>query len=265
MNKFRILKATLLCTISLLFFASCDDENDQNAKIQVSLIDAPADYEAVWIDIEDVQINVNDDEDDESGWQSLEGSELGVYDLLTLTNGEEAFLGEIELPAGKISQIRLILGDGNELTIDGSNVDLKVPSGSQSGLKLNIHQEVEGGITYKLVIDFDAAKSIVKAGNSGNYNLKPVIRAKMEALTGAISGVVDPADVNTVVYGIMNSDSVSTYPNENGEYLLRALEAGTYTVVAVPTEESGYETISVENVTVSTGEITTIDTLKFVN
>ena len=263
MYKFRILQATLLCTISLFFFASCEDEDDQNAKIQVSLVDAPADYEAVLIDIEDVQINVN--ENDESGWQSLEGSELGVYDLLTLTNGEEAFLGEIELPAGKLSQIRLILGDGNELTIDGNNVDLTVPSGSQSGLKLNIHEEIEGGITYKLVIDFDAAKSIVKAGNSEKYNLKPVIRAKMEALTGAISGVVEPADIKTVIYGIMNGDSVSTYPDELGQFMLRSLDEGLYKVVAVPKEESGYPDVSIDSVSVTKGEITVLDTLVIQN
>ncbi|MFY0625070.1 MAG: DUF4382 domain-containing protein [Reichenbachiella sp.] len=244
----------LLSLLSLtLFFTNCESDNNGAAKIQVSLIDAPADYEKVLIDIQDVQVNVSSDESDESGWQSLENAQPGVYDLLLLTNGEEAFLGEIELPEGQLGQVRLILGDGNVVTVDGQDNDLTVPSGSQSGLKLNVNTDIEAGITYKLVIDFDAAKSVVMAGNSGMYNLKPVIRAQMEATTGAIHGTVTPIDVASVVYAIVGEDSVSSYPDENGEFLIRALDEATYTVSAVPAEDSGLEAVIVENIAVTVG------------
>ena len=75
-------------------------------KIKVSLVDAPADYESVLIDVVDVKIN-------NGGWESLEGVENKVYDILKLTNGEEVILGEIELPEGQLQEIRLILGDNN--------------------------------------------------------------------------------------------------------------------------------------------------------
>ncbi|MEO9801591.1 MAG: DUF4382 domain-containing protein [Reichenbachiella sp.] len=237
-------------------FANCSNDDKGSAKIQVSLVDAPADYDAVMIDIRDIQINVSSDASDENGWQSLEGAQPGVYDLLLLTNGEEAFLGEIELPEGQLGQVRLILGDGNKLTIDGQETVLTVPSGSESGLKLNVNADIQAGITYKLVIDFDAAKSVVMAGNSGKYNLKPVIRALMEATTGAIHGTISPASTAAVVYAIAGEDSVSSYPDETGEFLIRALDAGTYTVSSVPDEASGLSAATMENIAVTVGETT---------
>jgi len=260
----NILKHLSLIVLSIVILSSCSD-NGGTAKIQVALVDAPADYDAVNIDIEDVQINISADENDEGGWQSLENAEPGVYDLLLLTNGEEQFLGEIELPEGKLGQVRLILGDGNVLTVDGQETPLTVPSGSQSGLKINVDADIQAGITYKLVLDFDAAKSVVKAGNSGKYNLKPVIRAQMEATTGAIHGTISPAETATVVYAIVGEDSVSSYPDEEGEFLIRALDAGTYTVSAVPAEESGFTTVDVEDIVVTIGETAEAGTIAFTN
>ena len=260
----RIFKIIILFSIVSFLFSSCEDNGNQTAKIKISLIDAPANYQKVLIDIQDVQVNTSGDENTENDWQSLDSSKSGVYDLLQLTNGEEAFLGEIELPEGQLSQVRLILGEGNQLTVDGNEINLSIPSGSESGLKLNIGTSIEAGVTYKLVIDFDAARSIVKAGQSGIYNLKPVIRASMEAQMGAIKGVVNPSNIESVIYAVTGNDSISTYPDEQGQFLIHALESGTYKVVAIPDQNSGFTEVSVENVEVATGEVTPLDTLKLV-
>lgn len=257
-------RALAIYAVLIIVIASCGDDNTETARVQVALVDAPAAYDQVLVSVEDVQINVSSDGNDENGWQSLDEVEAKTYDLLTLTNGEEAFLGEIELGEGQLGQIRLILGDVNQLVMEGNTVDLTVPSGSETGLKLNVNAEILAGVTYKLVLDFDAAKSVVKAGNSGMYNLKPVIRAQMEALTGAIEGVVSPIDTDAVVYAIQGSDSVSTYPDENGEYLIRALLEGTYDVVAVP-ENENLTKATIEDVSVTIGEVNQIDTLEMSN
>lgn len=258
--KFRF--SLLLLSLVPFVFTHCNNDGG-TAKIQVSLIDAPADYDAVLIDIEDVQINVSSDTNAENGWQSLEDAQPGVYDLLLLTNGEEAFLGEIELAEGQLGQVRLILGDENLLKMGDDEIALTVPSGSQSGLKLNVNADIQAGITYKLVIDFDAAKSVVKAGNSDGYNLKPVVRAQMEATTGAISGTITPASTAAVVYAIINEDSISSYPDENGEFLIRALEEGTYTVSAVPDDLELLTVVTVENIEVLVGEVADVESLSF--
>ncbi len=246
-----------LLIISAAFVWSCSSEEMGSAKVQVVLVDAPGDYDAVNIDIQDVQVNSGADS---SGWVSLESASMGVYDLLKLTNGEEAFLGEVELPGGSLSQIRLILGSDNELVVDSVAQQLTVPSGSQSGLKLNVNADIVEGVTYKLVIDFDVAKSIVKAGNSGKYNLKPVIRAEFEAVTGAIAGVVSPADA--MIYAIQGSDTASTYSSESGEYMIRALSPGAYDISAIPADTS-YLMSGVMAVDVQAGTITEMDSIKF--
>jgi hypothetical protein len=266
--KMKTMKLSVLALIlSLVFFTNCGDDDNEagTAKISVALIDAPADFEFVIIDVQDIQVNVSSDENDENGWQSLEEAQPGAYDLLLLTNGEEAFMGEIELPEGKLGQVRLILGDVNSLGVAGDTVALTVPSGSQSGLKINVNADIVSGVTYKLVIDFDAAMSVVKAGNSGQYNLKPVVRANMEAQTGAIQGVVAPAEIPSVVYAVAGQDSTSSYPDENGEFLIRALPAGTYDVVGVPTASDSLSTALISGVSVVMGEVTDIDSLIFTN
>lgn len=260
--KINLLAILALSVLVYSCSSSDNDEKKEPATIQVALIDAPGDYESVMIDIQDIQVNVSADDSDENGWQSLEGGQPGIYDLLLLTNGQEAFLGTIELPEGQLGQVRLILGESNEVTVDGTTHALTIPSGSQSGLKLNVQQSILAGITYKLLLDFDAAKSIVSAGNSGKYNLKPVIRASFEAQTGAISGVIDPAEVASVAYALIGSDSVSTYPDETGEFLIRALDPGIYDVVAIPAVDS-IGSVTVTGLEVVAGLVTSADTLRF--
>jgi hypothetical protein len=259
-SKFYFLGLLVLSSVIMVSCSSSDDI--QLAKIQVILIDAPADYDAVFVDIQDVLINTTNED---GNWQSLNKSEPGIYDLLELTNGTELFLGEIELPEGELNQIRLILGENNTLIIDQAEINLSTPSAQQSGLKLNIQTTITAGVTYKLIIDFDAAKSVVKAGQSGKYNLKPVLRAQMEAQTGAIEGVVNPANIKSVIYAVKGTDTISTFPDEFGEFLLRALEAGIYSVVASPDTTGGYTNITLENILVNTGTVTKLDSIHFKN
>src|SRR3546814_20987710 len=103
-----------------------------------------------------------------------------MYNLLELVDGHDTLLVDAMIPSGKIHQLRLVLGDENWMTINGEDHALKTPSAQQSGLKLNINADVVPGIIYGLVLYFDVAKSIVEAGNSGKYILKPVIRTFLE-------------------------------------------------------------------------------------
>ena len=208
------------------FFFSCEDE--KNARIEVWLTDAPGDYQEVNIDLQGVEIHSSENDNDR-GWQSLAVTSQ-IYNLLELTNGAETLLSSQELPGGRISQIRLKLGENNTVKIDDEVHALSTPSAQQSGLKVKINTVLAEGITYKILLDFDAAKSIVKTG-AGTYSLKPVIRALTEAQNGAIKGKVDPAA--TVTIAVMSGEETitTTSSNEDGEFLIRGLEAGTYKLV----------------------------------
>jgi hypothetical protein len=244
----------LACVVT--FFYACESD-DKNAKLEVWLTDAPGDYQEVKIDVQGVEIHASEN-DDGNGWTTL-NVKTGIYDLLELTNGMDTLLGEMELPAGKISQIRLKLGSNNSIKADGQTFDLSTPSAQQSGLKLQIHQTLEEGVTYKLLLDFDVARSIVKTGN-GSYKLKPVIRTITEAQSGAIKGVVDPKESTPAVYAITGNDTIgTTYANEMGQFLLKGIPAGTYKVTFEP--KTGYAKVQKEGVTVQTGIVSDVGTV----
>jgi hypothetical protein len=236
--------------ISILMIACATD--DRTARLEIRLTDAPGDYQAVNIDIQGIEINANTG-DVTSGWKSLE-VQKGVYNLLELTNGLDTLLSSVELPSGRVSQIRLILGDNNSLKIDDNEIDLTTPSSQHSGLKLNVHADLTEGITYKILLDFDAARSVVKTGND-KYNLKPVIRSITEAQSGAIKGMVDSVESAPAVFAIVEDDTVATtYADENGKFLLKGVPAGIYTVSFDGKE--GYGSFQKTSVSVTTGSVT---------
>jgi hypothetical protein len=241
-------KLWLVFIAALGLWACSSDE--QSARLEIRLTDAPGDYEAVYVDIQGVEIN---SESGESGWKQLEVNK-GVYNLIEFTNGMDTLLATAILPAGKIEQIRLKLGDQNTVVIDGDIKDLTTPSGQQSGVKLNVHAELLEGITYKLWLDFDAARSVVETG-SGKLNLKPVIRTYTEAQSGAIKGVVTPAESLPAVFAITGVDTVATtYADETGKFLLQGVPEGTYIVSFDPKE--GFNPFQKAEVNVSTGAVT---------
>jgi hypothetical protein len=240
----------------LVSFISCTKNDTKNATLSVRLTDAPANYDQVLVDIQDVQINGSTGD---AGWQSLP-VQKGVYNLLDFRNGLDTLLASIELPAGRISQLRLVLGSNNKVEKDGIWYNLSTPSAQQSGLKLNIQADLTEGLTYKLWIDFDAARSIVETGD-GSFILKPVIRTFTEATSGAIKGAVLPVDATPVVSAIANGDTISTIAGADGNYLIRGVPQGTYKVIFEP--KSPYSNKYIDNVEVTIGQVTNMGSINF--
>lgn len=257
---------SLFMGLAVLFFAaSCDMQNNQitspdgNAKVNVYLIDAPANYEEVWIEVLGVEIlPKGGNEENGDSWINLaHESDDKKINLLSLVGGTEAHLGEIEVPAGEISQIRLLLGEDNYLIEDGERKNLTTPSAQQSGLKLKIDKPLNAGISYDLIIDFDASQSIVRAGNSGQYILKPVLRVVAEA-SATIEGTILPLEAGPVeVTAIMGEDTFGTFTDESGKFVLRGLKTGSYQLEIVPNES--YVGVTLETVETEIGEVTLID------
>lgn len=257
-------KSLLLAAGSLvlsLLFSSCDNDDSLvtgQSKLEVRLTDDPADYDAVYIDIRDVQINVTGDDD--NGWQSLEGVNDGIYNLLDLVNDKDTLLALADIPSGRIQQMRLILGSENSVVVDGVEYELKTPSAQQSGLKLNIHQDVKAGVLYTILLDFDATKSIVETGNQ-KYILKPVIRTVLQAAGGSLSGFVLPDSVTTAVLAIQGPDTVAgTFTGSNGGYTIKGLNAGSYDIHYLPGDTSWLKDLKA-GIIVNTGQVTIIDTV----
>ena len=267
--------------LALVIMYSCNDDPASHSEtiklgdptISIRLVDAPGDYEAVNIEIIDVMIKMDSDNDDDNGWTSLEVNEE-IVNLLDFTGGFSKVLVEkFPIPAGTLSQMRLVLGDGNTIVIKDGNdqdetFDLKTPSGQQSGLKVKVNEEVEEGYTYDFIIDFDVEKSIVHAGNSGNIILKPVLYATLETSSGIIEGTVFPTDVPSKASVLIDDNDtpepeddivISAMTDENGAFALWGVPAGTYDVIVTPlNQDTDYSYGKALDVVAINGETTTI-------
>lgn len=257
------MRYALLALCGILIMISCDLANDNTqASMQVFLTDAPANYESVVIDIEEIRVHKNQNAgDDEDGWRTIRNEPLQV-DLLNLTNGNMQFMGETDLETGTYNQMRLILGNQNLLVMnDGQTVPLTTPSAQESGLKLDIDTEVESGINYILLLDFDASRSIVEAGNSGQYLLQPVIRAVNLTGTGTINGTIEPADAMPWVYAIADSDTIAgTKATDQGDFMMIGLPPDNYQVSMEPTNTE-YNMTVISDVEVTAPDTTRLNTI----
>jgi Domain of unknown function (DUF4382) len=252
--------AVILLLMSLAFVSCSKNENTTRgvARLQVFLTDDPGDYEEVLIDVQDIQINVTGNDD--AAWQSLSGVNTGTYDLLKLVNDEDTILADAAIPSGRIHQLRLILGTENYVKVNGTLIQLNTPSAQQSGLKLNMQQDVTNGILYKVLLDFDVAKSIVATGG-GSYNLKPVIRTVFESVGGSIKGWVDPKDFKTSVSAIQGMDTIAgTFTGDDGGYIIKGVAQGAYSLYFNPSDLL-YRDSLLSGIAVINKEVTMVDTM----
>jgi hypothetical protein len=259
MKKHSII--VLLFASIAMSLASCDKEDKNNsgtAKVSVRLTDGPGNYDEVNIDIQQIEIH-----SDNGGWTTISPIVPGVYNLLDFSNGLDTLLCEVDLPAGHISQIRLVLGNNNSVVVDGVSHPLSTPSAQQSGLKFNLHQELVANGSYKIWIDFDAGRSIVAQGN-GNYSLKPVVRAYSELTDGRINGIILPDEANAVVYAINGVDTLSAIPNDNGNFMFCGLPEATYKLWIDADDATVYNDSTITNVPVVFGQIKDVGTITLI-
>lgn len=257
MKKRIFLGLTTGIAASMLIFTACNKNNEvqtpKKANVTFHLKDGPANYDAVYIDIQQVELTME-------GGTAISYAPVrpGIYDLLKFRNGLDTLLFKVDLPAGKISQMRLILGANNSVVVDGTSHPMNTPSAQESGLKLNLKQEFAAGGSYNVWIDFDAAKSIVETG-SGKYNLKPVIRAYSSLTDGRIKGYVLPVDAMATVYATNGTETYAAIPDATGYYMFTGLADGNYSIT-YDASVLLYTDITVNNINVVYGQTTDLGT-----
>lgn len=237
--------------------------------VNASLTDAPSGtYKNVFVTVEKVRLNQNADANGNgSGWIDIALPTPEQIDLLSLQNGVFKALGSVDVPAGTYNQARLVLSANTPqspnanyvvLSSDNSQHALTTPSGQQSGTKINVSMSVGNAQTVDLLIDFDADKSVVIAGNSGQYVLKPVLRA-IPKLANGVKGKVDLTTVTTgqvATVSLQDSSGVlvrSTNPDPStGAFVLSPVAPGTYDLVVT---SGGKETVVVTDVPVTSDNL----------
>jgi len=259
--------------------------------LRVSLTDNPAcGYDNAWITVEKVRVHQNSSAGDgDPGWVDLplpQAQPLPTpvpapqplrVDLLTLTNGTLVPLGEVQLPAGTYTQMRLVLAENTAsnpyanaiMPTGGSIVPLTTPSAQQSGLKMNVDITVPAGQEADFAIDFDACKSFVKAGKSGKILLKPVLSV-LPILSPAgqrIQGWLDPslatagATVSVQAHGqVVRATPPMMDSGGNLKFELYPVPVGNYNLVVTA---KGYSTAIVTGVHSYANTSTTVNSVAF--
>lgn len=254
MKTVYIFTAMTLLGIALIMGCDTATEPGTTGSFVLYLADAPGEFDQVNIAVESVEVHQA-----EEGWRTI-NSEPDTYDLLQLTNGVTAVLGEATLDAGLYTQIRLMIGEGSNVVLDGQTYDLAIPSGIQTGLTLVQSFEIEPDFTYELLLDFDAHRSVHQLGATNEFVLQPAYRLQPIATSGSIAGSVVPVEARAVVTVYENEDVVTTTyaDEETGEFKVIHLPEGDYTLHFEAREE-GYGEYTKDNVTVNVGETTQLD------
>jgi hypothetical protein len=247
---------TIFIVIVFTLITACnkvEDDRQESARVQIYLTDAPGDYQEVNIDVVSVRVIINDSLIDLP-------TNAGIYNILDFVNGDDTLLVDDEIPAGYLSQIRLVLGEANTVMRDSLLYDLKTPSAQQSGLKLNVHEDIQPGISYAYVLDFEAHKSVVLTGN-GRNQLKPVIRVFTKAVSGILKGISWPPDAKAYISVKSAKDTVGTYADTvTGEFTVRGLAEGAYHVDFEPIDE--FRDTTLTDISVMVAKVTLLDTMK---
>ena len=233
-------------------------------------------YSHVYVTVSDVQASTSG-----SGGGGFVGLTPGLsthplqVDLLSAPSAE-CFLAELGvtsgLPAGNYQQIRFILvtngasgitlangatnqcggssGPWNCVFQTGSSTpdELSLPSEAQTGMKIPPGQINSGGIklasgkSVDIDIDFNACASVVEAGNSGAFLLKPTLRAGEVGTSPLIAGTV----VLATASGPVVTPSGTTVSNAN-VWLEQEPGAADFTVGTPGAAPGATPSVSVEN------------------
>lgn len=253
----KTVKFFILALVVSSLWVGCDKDNNDSdtTSVKVRLTDAPGDYDQVNVEVTGVEFQV-----DNTTMVNLDVT-AGVYNLLDFVNGLDTLIASKDVPSGKLTQVRLILGTNNTVVIDGVSHNLETPSAQQSGLKLNMNADLVAGEDYDLLLDFDASKSIVETGN-GEYQLKPVLRAINEVTTGSIHGRV-PTDLALPAQVSITNGALTytTSTDVEGNFLVRGLAPGTYSVTITPALP--FVPITISNVMVAVSVVTELPSIAF--
>jgi hypothetical protein len=250
----------ILSVLTVGLFSACSDNSTEpetgSGTLKMYLVDAPAAYDAVNIAVERVDVHVSNGAGKDSGWVVV-NDQPQTYNLLELTNGAHAVLGEAALPPNHYTQIRLFIGAGSNVVVDGAAKDLYIPS---STVKLTHAFWIEANTLYEMTLDFDAEQSVYETG-SNRYTLQPTIRVIANVVSGTISGSVTPLDAAASVWlETEDMEKITAYPDTTGFFKLMAVPEGVYDVYVTP-ENEAYQEVVKENVEVSAKQNTDLGTI----
>jgi hypothetical protein len=292
----KTLVVCMILLVSVFMLQACSGGGGSGTtpmgSAQISLTDAPGDFDHVWITVKEVRFHRSDAAGpNDPGWLRYPLAAPATVDLLTLDGKVgSAIWGNITLPAGNYQQIRLLLvGNGTTLALSAQNLGLtynnevivgstisplRIPDVSH-GIRLSGVFSITDGGMLRLAIDFDAGHDVIDLGN-GEYVLKPRLAYFDLDNAGAIVGQIDLAsapsgtahfvvkaerlnDPVSPEYYVVKRYTIVSIPSTTttGTFVLYPVPAATTTSYDILIRGVGYETTIIRGVPVCRGSTPT--------
>lgn len=286
----KLISALILVFVFVIIYTSCRKESGSSAsipqgqqRVSIRLSDNPVDFDAVNVDIQSVIVQVipdsclnryhddmdhdgNDDHDHNrpsrcSVWDTL-SINPGVYNLLNLANGTDTILANGLTVSGKITKIRLVLGDNNSVVIDSVSYPLTLWNNDHE-VTLALRGEDVDQISandLQFWLDFDAAHSIVRIRDN-QFVLRPFLRVWLPAHAATVKGYVLPDSAQSVVAAVFNGDTLVAFPrHHDGFFKIRGI-TNTSTDVFINATANNYQDTTITGVQLQIGKETDLGTI----
>jgi hypothetical protein len=265
-TKKTILLAGFMISVLSVLIIACQknaisvNDSSQPRNVAIYLTDDPCQYDSVFIDLKYLELKIDtsqkgrnsngpgwNDDDHDNGrndhgedhkhfdkngvWDTL-NIKPGLYNILSLRNGNDVVFGTGTIFAGTITKMRITVGPNSYVVASGVKHSLNLFHSNDNYTYIHVHGGNEDR-TYKpgqttMWLDFNICKSI-KSFNH-HYYLTPFFRVFAMSTTGTLEGDVFPRSAQPYVTIWNNSDTASAMPEGNGHFKVRGLTAGTYSV-----------------------------------
>lgn len=239
-----------------------DDDNNPAGTFKVEMTDAPGDYSALNVEITKVEVYKEN-----SGWINLNGNTQNI-NVLSLTNGTETTIASsTSLESGTYSKVRLTFGTNGTINLhgQGSAFTLGFNSEDDKQVEVQIDENFNSSSSTTVLLDFDVARSVSVVND--DYLLDPVITEIDDENTGVKGRLEGSVYANIRIRKNLSlSDAQSTYTDNAGNFLVRGIEDGTYSLIIQPRQQDvdnnkADEEITISNVTIVQGEIKDLGTI----
>jgi hypothetical protein len=291
-NGLFVLIGVLFLGLSV-FLAACGGSSSaggggsQQGAVNLSVADAPGDFDHVYITVKDVWFHTSDIADPRAaGWLKYPLATPVTVDLLTLANGNmQSIWNNIQLPVGTYKQIRILLEPTyptitnpapsghtyfNEVVSGLSTSPLHIPD-AEHGIKLIGAFAVKAGAMLKLAIDFDAGHDIVEFREGTDYVLKPRLNYFDLDHVGAIIGTLSTGGTFTTAPHFvikaerLDSDGTNTYhvirrwtvPKADGSFILYPVSTLVTSTWDIVVRGLNQETVIIKGVPITNGSTPT--------
>jgi hypothetical protein len=244
------------CAIGLMFLNSCNSTQNSNGttngqaqgNLRLIATDDPFPYHTVKSAI--VYINGIDVRSTSGDFVTVSHDTVAL-ELIDLRNGVTRVLSDLNVPPGSYDQIRLYVDSASITTSNDVVWPLKIPSGTESGLKINISPpiQVSTEISTDLILDFDISRSFNCQGNPKvlseiqGFHFKPVIRVSNLTTAGTLAGTIktnsgtdsittDDLPIEGAWVQVIQNDVVITtaVTDAAGKYQIIGIPAGNYQI-----------------------------------